>query len=804
MTLTQQRPAGGGPSGPGGGASGGSNGTGGSGGTGGRSTPAPQRQRPRSASALVAATGTVAGGMLLTTLPLSSIFTDWTWLNVSILCSLPYLAVVCALRYRAVPRWWHSLLGLAASVLMLLWVFVPQHLYYGVLPTSASGRDIGDLVDHARQIMQAEHAPLASSPPLRLLVASALVALLCLTDVLGVLLRQPLLAAAPLLEVLAVASATSARSASPVWFAAAAIGFLLILLAGTRLQDTAWGPSVDGSAGRLGGGRRMAVTGIIAALIVPLLLPAVPTNLLARAAHHNGSGNGSGNGNGQVVLNSLASLRGSLQRPTATTVFQVHVSTGDTPFYVRMYVDDEFTDSGWQPSGDLFGGANLSRLDQREPPIDPQEGSPTPRLAFQMNATFTISALGGDTVPVLANPTVLRLDGGTWDSRTATASGVTLRRNMTYTETVSQPAPTLDQLRRAPDWSGDSNGQLEARYLKLPAQPVQVTELAQRLTAGLGNAYDKARAISDYFTNGKNGFVYSLNAPASDSPNALVNFLNQKSGYCQQYAAAAAVLMREADLPSRVVIGFTHRPPDGNGAFNVTTADAHAWVEVYFSGIGWIPFDPTPLTGSDLTREFPLPWAAHPNQAQSSTAEPTANKGPSGVSSANTSSSSALGGGGSDPAIPPLVWEIGAPLAGLLLILLLVVWGPRLLRSRQRRLRLERARGTGNPELLWLELAATATDRNALWPRTMTVAQVPAWLARHGVDERGQAAVQVVAATVERDRFSSTLVTQLPPESIRALDQALTRWARRTDRRLSLLHRWLPKSLLRRPPRWQR
>jgi transglutaminase-like putative cysteine protease len=802
MTMTQQRPAGGGPNGTGGGASGGSNGTGGSKGTGGSATSA--RQRPRSASALVAATGTVAGGMFLTTLPLSSIFTDGTWLTVSILCSLPYLAVVCTLRYRAVPRWWHSLLGLAASVLMLLWVFVPQHLYYGVLPTSASGRDIGDLVDQARQIMQAEHAPLASSPSLRLLVASALVALLCLTDVLGVLLRQPLLAAAPLLEVLAVASATSARSASPVWFAAAAVGFLLILLAGTRLQDAAWGPSVDGSAGRLGGGRRMAVTGILAALIVPLLLPAVPTNLLARAAHHNGTGNGPGNGNGQVVLNSLASLRGSLQRPNLTTVFQVHVSTGDNPFYVRMYVDDEFTDNGWQPSGNLFGGASLTPLERRDPPIDPQNDSSSPAPAFQMNATFTISALGGNTLPVLANPTELRVDGGTWDSRTATASGVPLHRNLTYTETVAQPAPTVEQLRAALDWPGDGNGQLDARYLKLPTQPAAVSQLAQSLTAGLGNAYDKARAISDYFTNGKNGFSYSLDAPASDSPNALVSFLNKKAGYCQQYAAAAAVLMREANLPSRVVVGFTHRPPDGNGVFNVTTADAHAWVEVYFSGIGWIPFDPTPLTGTDVTREIALPWATHPNQAQSSTAEPTANKGPSGVSSAGASSSTAVAGGGSDPAIPPLVWEVGAPLAGLLLILLLVVWGPRLLRGRQRRRRLERARGSGNPELLWLELAATATDRNALWPRTLTVAQVPSWLARHGVDERGQAAVQAVAATVERDRFSPTLVTQLPPESIRALDQALTRWARRTDRRLSLINRWLPKSLLRRPPKWQR
>ena len=189
---------------------------------------------------------------------------------------------------------------------------------------------------------------------LRLLVAAALVGLLCLTDVLGVLLRRPLLAAAPLLEVLAVASATSARSANPFWFAAAAVGFLLILLAGTRLQDRAWGPSVDGSAGRLGGGRRMAVTGIVAALIVPLLLPSVPSNLLARAAHHNGAGDGNGNGGGQVVLSGLASLRGSLQRPNPISLFQVQVGPGDAPFYIRQIVDDEFTSAGWRPSGSRF------------------------------------------------------------------------------------------------------------------------------------------------------------------------------------------------------------------------------------------------------------------------------------------------------------------------------------------------------------------------------------------------------------------------------------------------------------------
>jgi transglutaminase-like putative cysteine protease len=793
MTLTQQRP----PAPP----TGGSSSSGGSAGSGGSS--AQRRGRPRSTSALVAATGTVAGGMFLTTLPLKSIFTDWHWLTVSIFCSLPYLIVVCALRYRGAPRWWHSLIGLAASVLLLLWVFVPQHLYYGVLPTSATGQDLGNLIDQARQIMQSEHAPLVASTPLRLLVASALVGLLCLTDVLGVLLRQPLLAAAPLLEVLAVASATSARSANPFWFATAAIGFLLILLAGTRLQDVAWGPSVDGSAGRLGGGRRMAVTGIIAALIVPLLLPAVPTNLLARATHHNGNG-GSGNGSGQVVLNNLASLRGSLQRLNPVPLFQVHVQSVDRPFYIRQEVDDQFTNDGWRPSSGPAGGSATIPLSQRSYPIDPQDTQPLVVPERQMDATFTVRNLGGRTLPLLSKPQTLRVDDGNWDPQTSTATGVNLQRGMTYTETVHQLDPSPAQLRAAPDWPGSGDQRLDDRFRALPQQPGEVTDLAQRLTAGLTTAYDKARAISDYFTDGRNGFVYSLNTAPDDGRSALVTFLDKKIGYCQQYAAAAAVLMRSAGLPARVVLGYTHRLPDDSGLFTVTTSDAHAWVEVYFTNIGWVPFDPTPLTGADLIRAVSLPWATHPAGAQSSTAEPTANKGPSGASSAGASSSAVAGGAGSGPTIPPVVWEVGVPVLAVVLLLLLVVLGPRLLRGRQRRRRLERARSTGNPELLWLELAASAADRNALWPRTVTVGQVSGWLGRHGVDERGQAAVQAVATTVERDRFSSSRVTQLAPDSVRALDQALTRWARRTDRRLSLMNRWIPKSLLRRPPKWQR
>lgn len=763
----------------------------------------------RSNTALLAATGTVAGGMFLTTLPLSSVFTDWSWLWASIGCALPYLLVVSAFRYRGRAEWWPSLIGLVLSALMLLWVFVPQHLWFGVIPTSRSGTDISHLLNQVHQIMEGEHAPVPASAPLRLVVAAALVLLVALTDVLGVLLRQPLLAAAPLLEVLAVASATSSTSANPFWFAAAAIGFLLILLAGTRLQDAAWGPSVDGSAGRLGGGRRMAATGIVAALIVPLLLPAVPTNLLAKAAHHDGTGGLDGNGNGLLTLNSLASLRGSLKLTTPKNLFQVQVGTTDQPFYVRQEVDDQYTNRGWQPSGSTFGDPGQVSLGGSDYPIQPSSPGPDNSNSIPIQATFTILNLGGQTLPILANPKMIRVknNDGEWNSATSNVTDVNLKRNMVYTEEVEQPLPTIRDLEAAPAWDSAGDQQLENRYRALPKQPEEVTSLVGQLTAGLSTPYDKARAISDYFTSGKNGFVYSLDATGGDTQNALLNFLHQKKGFCQQYAAAAAVLMRQAGLPSRVVVGYTHHSPGANGVFVVTTLDAHAWVEVYFPTIGWIPFDPTPLGGVDIARAVAIPWASHPNQAPESSDVPSTNDAnrPSSAGGPSASSSTqAAAGASSGSHIPPLVWQIGLSVLGVLIVLALVLIGPRFLRRRQRKRRLDRARSTGNPELLWLELAATANDRNALWPRTLTVGQVPDWLGRHGVDERGRVAVQNVAGSVERDRFSPTLVTTLPPEDIRALDLALTRWAKRTDRRLSLMNRWLPKSLFGRSPRWHR
>ena len=78
---------------------------------------------------------------------------------------------------------------------------------------------------------------------------------------------------------------------------------------------------------------------------------------------------------------------------------------------------------------------------------------------------------------------------------------------------------------------------------------------------GKTTPYDQARALNDYFRDGENGFSYSLSTKAGDSGNDLVDFLTNRTGYCQQYAAAMGIMLRVAGIPARVVLGYTHGTP---------------------------------------------------------------------------------------------------------------------------------------------------------------------------------------------------------------------------------------------------
>jgi len=118
----------------------------------------------------------------------------------------------------------------------------------------------------------------------------------------------------------------------------------------------------------------------------------------------------------------------------------------------------------------------------------------------------------------------------------------------------------------------------------------------RRVVGDAATPYGAVLALESWFRQ-RGGFTYDESPPAAVGP-PLVDFVNRtKAGYCQQYAGAMAVMLRMLGIPARVAVGFTSGTFD-DGKWVVTDHEAHAWVEVWFAGQGWIPFDPTPGRGT--------------------------------------------------------------------------------------------------------------------------------------------------------------------------------------------------------------
>ena len=120
---------------------------------------------------------------------------------------------------------------------------------------------------------------------------------------------------------------------------------------------------------------------------------------------------------------------------------------------------------------------------------------------------------------------------------------------------------------------------------------------AKRLRAGARTPYGAVVAIETWLRS-TGGFTYDESPPAPGGLPPLAHFVTEgKSGYCQHFAGAMALMLRFLGIPARVAGGFTSGKRDGD-SWVVTDHDAHAWVEAWFPGYGWLAFDPTPGRGS--------------------------------------------------------------------------------------------------------------------------------------------------------------------------------------------------------------
>ena len=147
--------------------------------------------------------------------------------------------------------------------------------------------------------------------------------------------------------------------------------------------------------------------------------------------------------------------------------------------------------------------------------------------------------------------------------------------------------------------------------------PEVITTRAREVTRDAESDFAKAVALQDWFRQ-DGGFRYSLEQRSGSGMDLLAYFVtDDRVGYCEQFAAAMAAMGRALDIPSRVVVGFLDGTTQPDGRILYTSDDRHAWPEMYFSGVGWVRFEPTPGQRAGATP----PWTRQ--SANAATPPPT-------------------------------------------------------------------------------------------------------------------------------------------------------------------------------------
>ncbi|HEU5422446.1 MAG TPA: transglutaminaseTgpA domain-containing protein, partial [Nitrolancea sp.] len=193
-------------------------------------------------------------------------------------------------------------------------------------------------------------------------------------------------------------------------------------------------------------------------------------------------------------------------------------------------------------------------------------------------------------------------------------SGV--RTGDSYTVSSLPSQATVDTLRQA---STAYPVEIASRYLQLPTVTPRVSALAHEIGDGQANAYDKASAIQNFLrTNYK--YNENVNAPPRDDDIVDYFLFESKQGYCTYYSTSMVEMLRILGIPAREVVGFYPASFDQNaGGFLYRDLNSHAWVEAYFPGYGWIPFEPT-AARAEIARYVP-PAPSSPSSSTSGSSQ---------------------------------------------------------------------------------------------------------------------------------------------------------------------------------------
>ncbi len=595
-----------------------------------------------------------------------------------------------------------------------------------ILPTAESSDAVMRAVLAAVAQISTDSVPAMPTEGILLIVAIGFALAAIIVDTVAVGYRAPLGAMLVPLALAVVPGKALRTDTSGVLLVAVALAVLAVIAADRRRRLL---------PARVAGLGVAAAGATVLALLVQLVLP-VPYVEDAGAAPGPLFGAG---------VDPLIRLGQNLRQGADTPVLS-YTTTSTQPVYLRLAVLERFSGTTWRPN-DADGNRDLLR---------PPAAAGLSTAAVTPVTTRVSAASPGSITERLPLPypaTSVQVPGRfAWDER-----GLTLVRRVDvtpvtdYTVQSNDVRATAAQLRAAtsPSPAGDDQS------LDLPATvPGRITSTAAAWTKGAATPYAEALAIQNHLTS--TDFRYDEATPAQQNYNGdglavIDKFLQVKAGYCIHYASTMAVMARVLKIPARVVVGYQPgvREAGPTARFAVSSNDLHAWPELYFAGIGWTRFEPTPGRG-DVPAYAPLP-----SSAAAASADPKASQASATPSAAPSTAANDPATG--DPARTAretaTAWLQALGIGALVVVVLLLPGTARVLRRRRR---FGRFPDPGTAGLAWREVLDTAADLGVPLPVGASPRVTAAALHRAlGQDAAALRSVDALRSAYERAVFGA-------------------------------------------------
>lgn len=273
----------------------------------------------------------------------------------------------------------------------------------------------------------------------------------------------------------------------------------------------------------------------------------------------------------QTELSPLVGMKQLLDSPTNELLFTASAPEAQ---YFRTAVLDDFYGDSWSSD---------SEKESRPETIPP--GTATRRIESRIQ----MKALARKYLPTIYNvqsisaDDVTFLEGSVVFAESSDINSYSVRSNVPTQNLTPEQIATTSQ---------DIPESVESSILIPQDFDEGIIELSQEIASGRSSIYEQVIALRDFFLDGS--FTYDLNVDYTSSTQAMVDFLEERRGFCEQFATTYAAMARSVGIPARVVVGFTPGEADLNGQFEIRSRQAHSWVEVYLADYGWLTVDPTP------------------------------------------------------------------------------------------------------------------------------------------------------------------------------------------------------------------